>query len=179
MEVLSDTAVVIERMPDDPRRLKVKEAVQVTENDKIPASFALYFDYDTHDGAEKKNRKFHTGEEMDEFATAVITHLFSRVDEANKDEHAWGKPNNKTRTVRISGFLRKGALLKIGFVQSKLMYKDWSERGKYGQMMFDFFYNGRWYEKKNHPTENPSFSFDYTGWAAGSVKDIGKYLKRV
>ncbi len=115
---------------------------------------------------------------MDALAKDIIKHLFSHTEEYKAEDHEWGSKENKNRFIRVRGTLRKGALLKIGFIQSKLMYKDWGDRGKYGQIMFDFFYNGRWYEKKNHPTENPSFSFDYAAWAAGT-KDIGKYLKRV
>jgi hypothetical protein len=181
-EILSDTALVINQLSEDPRRLKVKEVVEVIESDKIPAHLSLYFVYDTNQDDKEKDTHYHTAEEMDKVADELVKYLFSSVQSSKGEDTTWGKPENKLRFHRTIGFLRKGIQLKIGYVQSKLLYKhyDDSARGKYGMMSFGFFYNGKWFEKGEHKRLNPSFSFEYYPHDASmNVRDIGKYLKRV
>jgi hypothetical protein len=181
-EVLSDTALVINQLAEDPRRLKVREVVEVTESDKIPAKLDLYFVYDTNQDDKGKDTHYHTAEEMDKVADGLVKHLFSSVKSSKGEDSTWGKPENKLRFHHTIGFLRKGVQLKIGYVQSKLMYKhyDDSDRGKYSMMSFGFFYNGKWFEKGEHKRLNPSFSLEYYPYDASmNVRDIGKYLRRV
>jgi hypothetical protein len=112
----------------------------------------------------------------------IVKHLFSSVKSSKDEDSTWGASENKIHTHYTIGFLKKGVKLKIGYVQSTLMYnrRETDNRGKYGMMSFGFFYNGQWWEKKSHNRMNPSFSFEYYPYDANmNIKDIGKYLKRV
>lgn len=164
IEVLSESAEVVEVIQDTENDIKVGKKYEVTESDKLLAW--LY----------PSNRDENVDNRWVEFNNKVINHLFSSLDK--KESRGYDRVGYLKRGVRISP--RSVILTSMKSQDAIMDPSSDTSKGKYSRISMGFEMDGKWYM----PYKDDYYKFDLS--MAEHMRhyhkqpfDFGKYLKEI
>jgi len=166
LEVLSNAVEIIQVIEDSPQQLRPGMDVTVTEDNILKVNISIYNNEDKYN----EGRKTLSPKEIKELVKYIETNII--------DCKILPKSYNKD-IYDGSGFLRKGAKLRILTIRSNNSKNIWTDldgknKSKYDSMIFDFYIGKKLISFEN---KEPMYRLETSGRSI-KVYDWGLYLKK-
>lgn len=175
LEILCESAIVTEEIEENTKRLKINQTVKITE-EKLYANLTLFFN------SKNNAKESFTEEQIQKLVEEIRTTVFSddvKIEDKEYSRKEKDKHGNQSAVIEFSGILKKGAKLKITYVQSGLTNStitNWDNEHvkRYSSVMFDFYIGKKLYQRKD---KAPLFRFDLNSYRNEKIWDVSKYMK--